>query len=148
MKQLHKLEMTFDKEPNNPMILETNAHELNTNEPHDRMIIETNTKDLKNLKPTTDTERDIVQDCDQLPTPAADKTFLEGLPMSQRRWVGPTDTPKDHKTICKRIFHYVAHCHHRQRLHEHGKMQAECACSTTPDPTQLEEMIHTWKEQC
>jgi hypothetical protein len=57
MKQPHKLEMTFDKEPNNPMILETNAHELNTNEPNDRMIIETNTKDLKNLKPTTDRSR-------------------------------------------------------------------------------------------
>jgi hypothetical protein len=64
MKKLHKLEMTFDKEPNNPMILETNTHELNTNEPNDRMIIETNAKDLKTFKPTTDAERDIVQDCD------------------------------------------------------------------------------------
>jgi hypothetical protein len=73
MKQLHKLK--FDKEPNNPMILETNTHELNTNAPNDRMIIETNANDLKNLKATTDTEQDIVQDCDQPPTSAADNFF-------------------------------------------------------------------------
>jgi hypothetical protein len=100
-------------------------------------------KDLKDLVPTTDTERDVVQDYDQMKLSPEDKTFLEGLPLSQRRWDGPTDTPKDHKTIYKRIFHYVVH-YHSNRLHEYEQLQVKCAYSATPDPIQLEKTIHQW----
>ncbi len=74
---------------------------------------------------------------------AEDKTFLETLPMSQRRWIGPTDTPSDHRRAYKRIFHYVVHFH-SHRLQEYEKLQIKCAYANNPDPAQLEATVHTW----
>ncbi len=70
-------------------------------------------------------------------------TFLETLPMSQRRWIGPTDTPSDHRRAYKRIFHYVVHFH-SHRLQEYEKLQIKCAYANNPDPAQLEATVHTW----
>ena len=125
MEELHHLKTMIERDKNKPT--------------KDQVMIHTepNTKDLKNLRMTTDTEDD------QLKMSAADKAFLEDLPLSQRRWEGPTDTLKEHKTIYKRLFHYVVHFH-SHRLQEYENMQIKCAYAATPDPTKLEETIHTW----
>ena len=131
MEELHHLETIVERDKNKP----TKDQVMVDNEP--------NTKDLKNLRMTTDTEGDVVEDYDQLKMSAADKAFLENLPLSQRRWEGPTDTLKEHKTIYKRLFHHVVHFH-SHRLQEYENMQIKCAYSATPDPTSLEETIHKW----